>query len=164
MSKGKIPVTAAVRALRAAGVEFTNHPYSYEEHGGTEVCARELKVDEHRVIKTLIMEDDKRNPLVVLMHGDMKASTKELARIIGVKTVTPCTSETANKHTGYMVGGISPFGSRKSMPVFMEETIAALDKIYINGGKRGYLVGMDPRDAIKILHPKLVKVGITDTA
>ncbi len=164
MSKGKIPVTAAVRALRAAGVEFTNHPYSYEEHGGTEVCARELKVDEHRVIKTLIMEDDKRNPLVVLMHGDMKTSTKELARIIGVKTVTPCTSETANKHTGYMVGGISPFGSRKSMPVFMEETIAALDKIYINGGKRGYLVGMDPRDAIKILHPKLVKVGITDTA
>jgi len=160
MAKEKIPATPAVRALRAAGVEFTDHTYNYEEHGGTEVCARELKVDEHSVIKTLIMEDDKKNPLLVLMHGDMKASTKELARIIGVKTVTPCTPETANKHTGYIVGGISPFGTRKLMPVYMEETILGLPRIYINGGRRGYLVGMDPQDVMKILKPKLVKVGI----
>jgi len=160
VSKEKIAVTTAVRALRAAGINYTDHPYSYEEHGGTEVCARELKVDEHSVIKTLIMEDDNKSPLVVLMHGDMKASTKELARIIGVKTVTPCAPDTANKHTGYMVGGISPFGTRRNMPVYMEGTICELDRIYINGGRRGYLVGMDPKDVINILQPKLVKVGI----
>jgi Cys-tRNA(Pro) deacylase len=160
MAKENIPATPALRALRAAGVEFTDHPYTYEEHGGTEVCARELKVDEHSVIKTLIMEDDKKDPLVVLMHGDMKASTKELARIIGVKTVTPCTPEAATKHTGYMVGGISPFGTRRSMPVYMEETILGLQRIYINGGRRGYLVGMDPKDVVKLLQPKLLKVGI----
>ncbi len=141
-------------------MEFTDHPYNYEEHGGTEVCARELKVDEHSVIKTLIMEDEKKNPLVVLMHGDMKVSTKELARSIGVKTVAPCTPETANKHTGYIVGGTSPFGTRKNMPVYMEETILELQRIYINGGRRGYLVGMSPKDAVKILKPTMVKVGI----
>ncbi len=161
MSKDKMPVTPAIRALRAAGIEFTDHPYSYEEHGGTEVCARELEVEEHSVIKTLIMENDKKNPFVVLMHGDMKASTKELARIMGVKAVTPCAPETANRHTGYIVGGISPFGTRRSMPVYMEETILELDRIYINGGRRGYLVGVDPKDVINILRPKLVKVGIT---
>ncbi len=160
MAKEKLPVTPAVRALRAAGVEFTDHPYAYEEHGGTEVCSRELNVDEHSVIKTLIMEDDKKNPLVVLMHGDLKASTKELARTIGVKTVSPCTPEVANRHTGYMVGGISPFGTRKQMPVYMEETILNLDRIYINGGRRGYLVGINPKDVVKILQPRLVKVGI----
>jgi len=149
MSKDKLPVTPAIRALRAAGIKFTDYPYSYEEHGGTEVCARELEVDEHSVIKTLIMEDDKKNPFIVLMHGDMKASTKELARIVGVKTVTPCTPETANRHTGYMVGGISPFGTRKSMPVYMEETILELD-----------LVGVNPKDVINILRPIFVKVGI----
>ena len=143
MSKDKTPITPAVRALRAAGIKCTDHPYSYEEHGGTEVCAREFKVDEHSVIKTLIMEDDNKSPLVVLMHGDMKASTKELARTIGVKTVTPCAPETANKHTGYMVGGISPFGTRRNMPVYMEETICELDRIYINGGRRDYLVDMN---------------------
>ncbi len=160
MAKEKLPVTPAVRALRAAGVEFTDHPYAYEEHGGTEVCSRELNVDEHSVIKTLIMEDDKKNPLVVLMHGDLKASTKELARTIGVKTLSPCTPEVANRHTGYMVGGISPFGTRKQMPVYMEETILNLDRIYINGGRRGYLVGINPKDVVKILQPRLVKVGI----
>jgi Cys-tRNA(Pro) deacylase len=161
MSKDKMPVTPAIRALRAAGIKFSDHPYSYEEHGGTAVCARELEVDEHSVIKTLIMEDDKKNPFVVLMHGDVKASTKELARVVGVKTVTPSTPDAANRHTGYMVGGISPFGTRRNMPVYMEETICELDRIYINGGRRGYLVGMDPKDVINILRPKLVKVGIT---
>lgn len=161
MAKDKLPVTQAVRALRAAGVEYTDHPYTYEEHGGTEVCARELKVDEHSVIKTLIMEDDKKEPLVVLMHGDLKVSTKELARVINAKVITPCAPETANKHTGYMVGGTSPFGTRKQMPVYMEETILPLPRIYINGGRRGYLVGMDPKDVVKILKPTLVKVGIT---
>jgi Cys-tRNA(Pro) deacylase len=160
MAKDKLPVTQAVRALRTAGIEFTDHPYAYEEHGGTEVCARELKVDEHSVIKTLIMEDDKKEPLVVLMHGDLKVSTKELARVIGAKIVTPCTPETAFKHTGYMVGGTSPFGTRKQMPVYMEETILDLARIYINGGRRGYLVGMDPKDVAKILKPVMVKAGI----
>jgi len=160
MAKDKLPATQAVRALRAAGVEFTDHPYTYEEHGGTEVCARELNVDEHSVIKTLIMEDDNKEPLVVLMHGDLKVSTKELARVIKAKVVVPCTPETAFKHTGYMVGGISPFGTRKQMRVFMEETILGLDRIYINGGRRGYLVGMNPKDIVKILNPTMVKVGI----
>ena len=160
MAKDKLPVTQAVRALRAAGVEYTDHPYVYEEHGGTEVCARELNVDEHSVIKTLIMEDDKKEPLVVLMHGDLKVSTKELARVIGTKIVAPCSPETAFKHTGYMVGGTSPFGTRKQMPVYMEETILDLGRIYINGGRRGYLVGVDPKDVVKILKPVIVKVGI----
>jgi Cys-tRNA(Pro) deacylase len=160
MAKDKLPVTQAVRALRAAGIDFSDYPYTYEEHGGTEVCARELNVDEHNVIKTLIMEDEKKNPVIVMMHGDMQVSTKELARIIGVKTITPCAPETANKHTGYMVGGTSPFGVRRQMPVYVEETILDLPRIFINGGRRGYLVGMDPRDAVKILKPKMVKVGI----
>jgi len=160
MAKEKLPATQAVRALRAAGVDFTDHPYTYEEHGGTEVCARELNVDEHSVIKTLIMEDDKKDPLIVLMHGDLKVSTKELARVINAKIVVPCTPETAFKHTGYMVGGTAPFGTRKQMPVYMEETILGLARIYINGGRKGYLVGMDPRDIVKILKPVMVKVGI----
>ena len=120
MAKAKAPVTAAVRALRAAGVDFTDHLYDYEEHGGTAVSARELEVDEHAVIKTLIMEDDAQNPLIVLMHGDRKVSTKELARTLGVKTVSPCSPETANRHSGYLVGGTSPFGTRKQMPVYLE--------------------------------------------
>ena len=160
MSKDKLPVTQAVRALRAAGVQFIDHPYTYEERGGTEVCARELNVDEHSVIKTLVMEDDKKNPLIVLMHGDMQVSTKELARLIGTKTVTPCSPEIANKYTGYLVGGTSPFGTRRQMPVYMEETIPDLPRIYINGGRKGYLVGMSPKDAIKILQPRLVRVAI----
>lgn len=161
MSKEKLAVTQAVRALRAAGVQFTDHPYTYEDHGGTAVCARELNVEEHSVIKTLIMEDDKRTPLVVLMHGDREVSTKELARTINARTITPCSADNAFKYTGYMVGGISPFGTRKQMPVYMEETILTLPRIYINGGRRGYLVGMDPKDAVKILKPTVVKVGIS---
>jgi Cys-tRNA(Pro) deacylase len=160
MSKDKTPVTAAVRALRAAGVNFTEHPYTYEDKGGTAVSARELGVDEHAVVKTLVMEDERKNPLVVLMHGDRQVSTKELARISGVKSVGPCAPETALKHSGYQVGGTSPFGTRKVMPVYLEETILELPRIYINGGKRGFLVGIDPREVVRLLRPVLVRVGI----
>jgi Cys-tRNA(Pro) deacylase len=162
MSKEKAPVTAAVRDLRANKVGFTDHLYEYEEKGGTAVSARELGVPEHAVVKTLVMEDDGRNPLIVLMHGDLKVSTKELARIIGVKTIAPCNPDTANRHSGYVVGGTSPFGTRKKMPVYMEETILALPKIYINGGRRGYLVGIAPQEVVRMLAPKLVKVGIKE--
>ncbi len=162
MAKVKAPVTAAVRALRAHKVAFTDHLYTYEEHGGTTVSARELAVPEHAVIKTLVMEDEAARPLIVLMHGDLKVSTKELARVVGVKTVSPCSPETANRHTGYVVGGTSPFGTRKQMPVYMEQSILELDRIYINGGKRGYLVGMRPDDAVRLLAPTLVRVGIAN--
>jgi len=158
--ENKAPVTAAVRALRAAQVPFSDHLYAYEEKGGTAVSSRELGVDEHAVVKTLIMEDEEKNPVVVLMHGDRQVSTKELARVLGVKTISPCTPDTAQKHTGYLVGGTSPFGTRRRMPVCLEETILDLPRIYINGGKRGYLVGIDPRDVVKLLNPTLVRVGI----
>jgi Cys-tRNA(Pro) deacylase len=160
MSKEKTPVTPAVRALRAAGVPFTDHPYTYEEKGGTAVSARDLGVNEHWVVKTLIMKDEGRTPCIVLMHGDRQVSTKELARIVGVKSIVPCSPETAMKHSVYQVGGTSPFGTRKTMPVYMEETIPELPRIYINGGKRGFLVGLDPRDVVRVLKPVLVKVGI----
>jgi len=152
-----------VRQLRAANVEFTDHPYEYEEKGGTAVSARELGVPEHAVIKTLVMEDESRTPLIVLMHGDLKVSTRELARIAGVKTIAPCNPESAHRHSGYMVGGTSPFGTRRKMPVYMEETVLALPKIYINGGRRGYLVGIDPAEVVRVLAPKLVKVGIKES-
>lgn len=160
MAKDKTPVTPSVRVLRAEKVDFTDHPYPYEEKGGTAVSARELGVDEHCVIKTLIMENDHKEPLIVLMHGDRQVSTKELARIIGVKQITPCSPDAAHKHTGYMVGGTSPFGTRRHMPVYMEAGIAALERIYINGGKRGYLVSMPPGELIRVLQPILVTVGI----
>ena len=160
MSKDKSSVTPAVRALRDAGVEFTEHPYKYEDRGGTAVSARELEVDEHAVVKTLVMEDEDKKPLIVLMHGDKEVSTKELARIAGVKRIVPCTPDTAHKHTGYMVGGTSPFGTRKTLPVYMEETILSLPRIYINGGKRGYLVGIDPNELVRVLKPVPVRVGI----
>ena len=160
MAKEKTPVTAAVRVLRAEKVNFSDHPYAYEDKGGTSVSSRELGVDEHAVIKTLVMEDEKRTPLIVLMHGDLQVSTKELARIIGVKQVLPCTAETAQKQSGYMVGGTSPFGTRHPMPVYMEESIADLPRMYINGGKRGYLVGMAPSELVRVLKPQLVTVGI----
>ena len=149
-----------MRQLRAEKIEFTDHLYAYEEKGGTAVSSRELGVDEHCVIKTLIMEDENRNPLIVLMHGDLQVSTKELARIMGVKQITPCSPETAQKHSGYLVGGTSPFGTRRPMPVYMEAGIALLERIYINGGKRGYLVGMAPGALIRVLKPVLVTVGI----
>lgn len=160
MASEKTHVTPAIRVLRAGKVPFTEHPYEYEEHGGTAVSSRELRVDEHAVVKTLVMEDDRKRPLIVLMHGDMHVSTKELARIVGVKAIAPCSPETAHRLTGYMVGGTSPFGTRRALPVYMEETILSLPRIYINGGRRGYLVGMDPGDAARILSPTLVKVAI----
>ena len=162
MSKEKAPVTAAVRELRAAKVEFTDHLYEYEEKGGTAVSARELAVPEHAVVKTLVMEDDARNPMLVLMHGDLKVSTKELARIAGAKTIAPCNPETANRHSGYVVGGTSPFGTRRKMPVYMEQSVLDLPRIYINGGRRGYLVGIAPADIVRVLGPKMVKVGIRE--
>jgi Cys-tRNA(Pro) deacylase len=157
--KEKAPVTPAVRQLRAAGVSFTDHLYEYEEKGGTAVSAASLNVDEHSVVKTLIMEDDAKQPLVVLMHGDRQVSTKELARVLKVKTISPCSPETANRHTGYLVGGTSPFGTRRSMPVYMERTILDLPRIYINGGKRGYLVGIEPAAVVLLLEPTLVSVA-----
>ena len=161
-SKDKPPVTPAVRVLRDHGVAFTDHLYTYEEHGGTAVSARELGVDEHAVVKTLVMEDETRKPLIVLMHGDMKVSTKELARVIGVKTVAPCDPDVANRHSGYLVGGTSPFGTRKAMPVYMEQTILKLERIWINGGKRGYLVGLAPQAVVQVLKPTLVAIGIRE--
>lgn len=141
---------------------FTSHLYPYEEHGGTAHSARCLGVDEHSVIKTLLMEDEHRRPLVVLMHGDRKISTKELARRLGVKTITPCDPAVANKHSGYLVGGTSPFGTRKVMPVYMETSILELPLIYLNGGRRGFLVGLAPTEAQRLLQPVLVDVAIED--
>ncbi len=160
MRKQKTPVTPAVRQLRQTEVDFTDHLYCYEDKGGTARSARELGLAEHCVIKTLIMEDDRGNPLVVLMHGDLQVSTKELARLTGARSIAPCTAETAQKHTGYLVGGTSPFGTRRAMPIYLEDTILALPKIYLNGGKRGYLVGLAPQELVRVLRPILVKVGI----
>ena len=159
MAREKSPVTAAIRVLRAAGADYTEHPYDYEEKGGTAVSARELGVDEHSVVKTLVMEDDRKRPLIVLMHGDRQVSTKELARSIGAKSVTPCSPEAANRHSGYVVGGISPFGTRHAMPVYIEGTILDLPRMYINGGRRGFLVGMRPADVARILSPTAVRVA-----
>lgn len=156
----KIPSTPATRLLREQGVAYTEHPYRYEEHGGTRVSARELGVDEHATIKTLVMEDEDREPLVVLMHGDREVSTKALARTVGKKTVQPCKPEVANRHSGYQVGGTSPFGTRKKMPVYMERSILELEKVYINGGSRGFLVGLAPAEIVRVLAPVLVDVAI----
>ena len=160
MAKVKSPVTAAIRVLRQQGVAFGEHPYNYEEKGGTAVSARELGVEESCVVKTLIMEDDRKAPLVVLMHGDLQVSTKELARTIGARSVTPCTPETAQRHSGYLVGGTSPFGTKKQMPVYLEQSIMELPLIYINGGSRGFLVSLSPSELVRVLKPTLVKVGI----
>ena len=148
------PMTTAIRALREKGIAFTPHLYPYLEHGGTRHAAECLNVSESATVKTLVMETDAHAPLLVLMHGDREVSTKALARIVGVKTVVPCTPETAQRHTGYMVGGTSPFGTRKALPVYVEETILALDRIYINGGRRGLLVEVSPaalRQALAIV-------------
>ena len=163
MAKEKIPVSPATRLLKQAKVDFTPHLYSYEERGGTAVSARELGVDEHQIIKTLVMENEQRKPLIILMHGDLEVSTKELARSIGVKAVTPCNPEMALKHTGYQVGGTSPFATRKEIPIYIEDSISALPRIYINGGKRGFLVSMTPQTAIDLLKPTMVEVGINKT-
>jgi Cys-tRNA(Pro) deacylase len=160
MAKDKTPVTPAIRLLKQAGADFNQHLYVYQERGGTAVSARELGVDEHHVIKTLIMENEQHQPLIVLMHGDLEVSTKELARIVGAKSISPCNPDTAFKHSGYQVGGTSPFATRKEMPVYMETTIAALPIIYLNGGKRGFLISMTPQAAIDLLKPRMVGVGI----
>lgn len=158
MSKDHIPATPAIRALKENRVDFVPRPYKYEERGGTEVAAKELGVDEHLTVKTLVMEDDGKSPFIVLMHGDREVSTKDLARILGVKTVQPCDAASANRHTGYMVGGTSPFGTRKSLPVYVEETILSLPVIYINAGRKGLLVEMRPADLAKVL--KLTPVSV----
>ncbi|MEN6574852.1 MAG: Cys-tRNA(Pro) deacylase [Phycisphaerales bacterium] len=154
------PKTNAIRCLLDHGIEFEPRFYKYEEHGGTRVSSRELGVDEHTVIKTLVMETDAGEPLIVLMHGDNEVSTRGLARILGVKSVNPCDPKVANRHSGYMVGGTSPFGTKRRMPIYCEASILELDKIYINGGARGLLVRIDPRDLHKALEITPVHVAI----
>jgi Cys-tRNA(Pro) deacylase len=152
--------TPAVHALRKHGLAFTEHEYRYEPKSGTAVSSRELGVDEHRVVKTLVMEDETKAPLIVLMHGDREVSTKNLARQTGRKVVKPCAPEVAERHTGYQVGGTSPFGTRKRLPVFVERTILDLDRIYLNGGRRGFLVSLDPRAAATALEATPVDVAV----
>ena len=154
------PETQATKFLKSHKIAFSSHLYAYEEHGGTKVSARELNVDEHAVVKTLIFEDEQAKPLIVLMHGDCKVSTKELARQIGCKKIEPCKPEVANRHTGFLVGGTSPFGTKKKMPVYIEKSILDLPLIYINGGKRGYLVGVHPHDIVRTLSPVAVEAAL----
>lgn len=160
--KEHVSETPATQFLRKHGIEFSEHPYEYEEHGGTTVSARELGVDEHHVVKTLIMQDEAARPLIVLMHGDRKVSTKNLARQIGCKSVEPCKPEVANRHSGYLIGGTSPFGTRKAMPVYVEQSIFDLEKIYINGGRRGYLVGIAPQAMKSILPVTAVNCALQE--
>lgn len=152
--------TPATRFLRQHAVAFDEHPYDYVDHGGTAESALQLGVDEHQVFKTLIMQDERARPLVVLMHGDRKVSTKALARQIGAKSVEPCTPEVANRHTGYLVGGTSPFGLRKPMPVYHESTMTDFDRVYLNGGRRGYLVSLAPERVTALLGSKPVQCAL----
>ena len=154
--------TPATAVLRANGIHFTEHPYEYVEHGGAQHSAQVLGVDPFSVVKTLIMQDEHAKPLVVLMHGNRKVSTKNLARQIGVKSVAPCAPEVANRHSGYLVGGTSPFGLRKAMPIYVEATILELPKILINGGRRGYLVGIDPQVCVNLLAAKSVQCALME--
>lgn len=160
MAKTDYPNTLAIRFLKARHINFTPHLYQYEEHGGTQHAADMLNVSEHSVIKTLVMETDSGRPFLILMHGDCEVSMKQLARCLGVKRVAPCDATAAHKYTGYLVGGISPFGTRTPLPVYVEASILALDKIYINGGKRGFLVEIDPCDLQKGLLVENVEVAI----
>lgn len=160
--KEHISETPATQLLRKHKVAFTEHPYNYEEHGGTGVSSRELGVDEHHVVKTLVMQDEAAKPLIVLMHGDCKVSTKNLARNIGCKSVEPCKPEVASRHSGYMIGGTSPFGTRKTMPVYVEDSILALETIYINGGRRGYLVGIAPAVLTELLNARPVHCALAE--
>jgi Cys-tRNA(Pro) deacylase len=162
MSKLNPSETPATTFLRQQQVPFSSHAYQYEEHGGTSVSSRELNVPEHAVVKTLVMEDENAKPLIVLMHGDRKVSTKELARQAGMKKVAPCKPEVAERHTGYKVGGTSPFGTKKKLPVFVEKTILDLSLIYVNGGRRGFLVGIHPHDLLRVLQPMQVSVALED--
>ena len=154
--------TPATQMLKAHKVEFTEHPYDYVEHGGTEESARQLGLDEHAVVKTLVMQDQDAKPLIVLMHGDCKVSTKNLARQIGAKSVEPCKPEVANRHSGYLVGGTSPFGTKREMPVYIEETILALSRIAINGGRRGYLVQLAPEVCTRLLDARPVHCALAE--
>lgn len=154
------PETQATKYLRQYGVIYASHLYKYEEHGGTSTSARELNVDENFIIKTLIMEDELGSPMIVLMHGDCKVSTKELARQVGCKKIEPCRPEVANRHTGFFVGGTSPFGTKKKMPVYVEKSIFDLSLIYINGGRRGYLISMSPQDLKRLLDLRVVEVAL----
>jgi Cys-tRNA(Pro) deacylase len=160
MGKADYPITPAIRMLREKGLEFKPRLYAYEEHGGTRHSAEALNVPEHQVIKTIVMETDAREPLIVLMHGDMEVSTKQLARLIGVRQVQPCAPETAQKHTGYLVGGTSPFGTRKIVPVYAERTIFELPRILINGGKRGFLIEIEPVVIKRALSVTEIEAGI----
>ncbi|KQV88652.1 hypothetical protein ASD15_26580 [Massilia sp. Root351] len=160
--KEHISETPATQMLRKHKVAFSEHPYDYQEHGGTTVSARELGVDEHTVVKTLVMQDEAARPLIVLMHGDCKVSTKNLARGIGCKSVEPCKPEVAQRHSGYLVGGTSPFGTKKALPVYVEESILALETIYINGGRRGYLVGIRPQVLLDLIAARPVHCALAD--
>ena len=155
-----ISATPAIHFLRKHDVAFTEHPYRYEERGGTRVSSRELGVDEHAVVKTLVMEDEQKQPLIVLMHGDREVSTRQLARQIGRKTIAPCDPAVATKHTGYLVGGTSPFGTRKVLPVFVERSIMDLATVYINGGRRGLLIAVAPAEVARVLDATPVDVAI----
>ena len=154
--------TPATQLLRAHGVDFSEHPYDYVEHGGTAESARQLGLPEHTVVKTLVMQNQDAQPLIVLMHGDRKVSTKNLARQIGAKSVEPCQPEVAHRHSGYLVGGTSPFGTRRAMPVFIEETILALPRIAINGGRRGFLVQLDPQVCVQLLGARPVRCALAE--
>ncbi|MCC7701792.1 Cys-tRNA(Pro) deacylase [Janthinobacterium sp. GW460P] len=160
--KEHISETQATQLLRKHRVSFEEHPYPYEEHGGTSVSARELGVPEHAVIKTLVMQDEAAKPLIVLMHGDCKVSTKNLARGIGCKSVEPCKPEVAQRHSGYMIGGTSPFGTKKTMPVYVEQSILDLPRIYINGGRRGFLISLAPQVLLDLLKAKPVQCALQD--
>ncbi|NYT24790.1 Cys-tRNA(Pro) deacylase [Alcaligenaceae bacterium] len=152
--------TPATQLLKKLGIPFTEHPYDYIDHGGAKESARQLGLDPHQVAKTLIMEDERARPLIVIMHGDREVSTKNLARQIGAKKVEPCKPEVAQRHSGYMVGGTSPFGTRKKMPVWVETGLLAFPKIYLNGGRRGYLIGISPRALVDVLQARGVEAGL----
>lgn len=154
-----VPVTQAVRALRAGKATFSAHLYDYVERGGTAQSAASLGVDEHAVVKTIVLEDETKAAFICLQHGDQEVSTKSLARIRGCKTVTPCAPETALRHTGYMVGGTSPFGTRKPLTVYLQRSVCDLPRIYINGGKRGFLVGIEPSVLVSLLKPVMVEAS-----
>ena len=160
VKKSHVSETQATALLKANKIEFTEHPYEYLEHGGAQHSAEVLGLDPFSVIKTLIMQDEKASPLVVLMHGNRSVSTKNLARQIGAKSVEPCKPEVANRHSGYLVGGTSPFGTRKKMPVYIESDILNLDRIWINGGRRGYLVGIEPKVCVQLLGAKSVECAL----
>ena len=160
--KAHVSETPATALLRQHGVVFTEHPYEYLEHGGAQHSAKVLEFDPFAVVKTLVMQDEKARPLVILMHGNRQVSTKNFARQIGAKSVEPCQPEVATRHSGYLVGGTSPFATRKAMPVYIEETILALPRILINGGRRGYLVGIDPRVCVELLSARAVQCALAE--